>query len=92
MNSNEKINPANIPSRRKFVYGAGAFTVMAAVAAVIKFPFSSLKNVITGKPEIKSKTITMLTQDGKLVQVDEAAITSCRRKVNKNELLNWIRK
>ena len=92
MNSNEKITPANIPSRRKFVWTAGAFTLVTAIAAAVKFPFSSLKNVISGKPEIKSKTITMLTQDGKLVQVDEALINSCRRKVNKNELLTWIKK
>jgi len=92
MDNNEEITPASVPSRRKFVYGLGAFTMMAAVAAVVKFPFSSLKNAFAGKPAIKSKTITMLTQDGKLVQVDEAAINSCRRKVNKNELLNWIKK
>jgi len=92
MNSNEKITPANLPSRRKFVWRVGAFTLVTAVAGAVKFPFLSLKNVITGKPAVKNKTITMLTQDGKLVQVDEALITSCRRKVNKNELLNWIKK
>jgi hypothetical protein len=92
MNSNEKITPANLPSRRKFVWRVGAFTLVTAVAAAVKFPFLSLKNVITGKPGVKSKTITMLTQDGKLVQVDEALITSCRRKANNNELLNWIKK
>jgi hypothetical protein len=92
MNNNEKITSANLPSRRKFVWKIGAFTLVTAIAAAVKFPFSSIKNVITGKPENKSKTITMLTQDGKLVQVDEASITSCRRKVNKNELLNWIKK
>jgi len=92
MNSNEKITPANLPSRRKFVWKVGAFTLVTAVAAAVKFPFSSLRNVIAGKPEVKGKTITMLTQDGKLVQVDEASITSCRRKVNNNELRNWIKK
>jgi len=92
MNSNEKITPANLPSRRKFVWRFGAFALVTAVAAAVKFPFLSQKNVVTGKPGSKSKTITMLTQDGKLVQVDEALINSCRRKVNNNELLNWIKK
>ncbi|MFI5138407.1 MAG: hypothetical protein ACHQIM_11335 [Sphingobacteriales bacterium] len=92
MNNNEKITPSTLPSRRKFVWKVGAFTLVTAFAAAVKFPFSSLKNVITGKSEIKGKTITMLTQDGKLVQVDDALINSCRRKVNKNELLNWIKK
>ena len=92
MNSDEKTAPANLPSRRKFVWGVGAFTLLAAVGAAAKFPFSTLKNVIAGKQERKNKTITMLTEDGRLVQVDETLITSCRRKVNKNELLNWIKK
>ena len=92
MNNNEKITPSNLPSRRKFVWKVGAFALVTGFAAAVKFPFSSLKNVITGKPEIKNKTITMLTQDGKLVQVNEALINSCRRKVNKNELLTWIKK
>ena len=90
MDSNEKIVPSNLPSRRKFVWGVGAFTLMAAV--ITKLPFSGVKNIFAGKPESKKKIITMLTQDGKLVQVDEAQINSCRRKVNKNELLNWIKK
>ncbi|HAL81356.1 MAG TPA: hypothetical protein DCO83_03260 [Mucilaginibacter sp.] len=92
MNNNEKITPSNLPTRRKFVWRVGAFALVTGFAATVKFPFSSLKNVITGKPQIKAKTITMLTQDGKLVQVNEALINSCRRKVNKNELLTWIKK
>jgi hypothetical protein len=92
MESNEKTGQAKIPSRRKFVLGLSAFTIMAAIGPALKFSFSSLKKVITGKSKIKGKTITMLTQDGKLVQVDEALITSCKRKVNNNELQNWIKK
>ena len=92
MDSNKEIAPANLPSRRKFVWGLGAFTLFAAVGAAARFPFSTVKNVFAGKQESKKKTITMLTEDGRLVQVDETLITSCRRKVNKNELLNWIKK
>jgi len=92
MNSNEEMTTANVPSRRKFVYGVGAFTMMAAVAAAIKHPFSLLKNAAPAKPESRGRMITMLTEDGKLVQVDETSIHSCRRKANKSELLNWIKK
>ncbi len=93
MNSNEKITPANLPSRRKFVWRVGAFALVTAVAAAVKFPFLSLKSSrVTGKPEIKKKTIKMLTQDGQLVEVDEALLTASRKKVTDNELLNWIKK
>ena len=92
MNSNEKITPENSSSRRKFVWGVGAFSLVAAVSAVIKFPFSSLKNVSAGKTANKSKTIKMLTQDGRLVEVDQSLITASRKKVTNNELLNWIKK
>jgi phage terminase large subunit-like protein len=92
MNSNEKITPSNPSSRRKFVWGVGAFSLVTAVSAVVKFPFSSVKNVFAGKTANKNKTIKMLTQDGRLVEVDQSLITANRKKVTNNELLNWIKK
>lgn len=87
---NNKTPTGNLPSRRKFIWNIGIFSVLAAVASSVKLPFSKLKSSNTEAPG--NKTITLLTQDGKLVQVNETQINSCSRKVNKTELQNWIKK
>ncbi|MDB5145509.1 MAG: hypothetical protein JWQ66_4222 [Mucilaginibacter sp.] len=92
MDTNEELNPATLPSRRKFFWGLSAFALLATAAAAARNPFSKVQNIFAGKPASKKKMVTMLTQDGTLVEVDELAITSCKRKINKNELLNWIKK
>lgn len=92
MHSNEEINDTNSPSRRKFVWITGTLSIMAAVAGVPKFPFSVSKNAADGKIAGKKKITTMLTQDGRLVQVNEALITSSRKKATNSELQNWIKK
>ncbi|WP_295654782.1 hypothetical protein [uncultured Mucilaginibacter sp.] len=93
MDSNDNINPKDPSSRRKFVLGVGAFSVFAAAAAVVGFPLSfkkSPKGAPTCQPE--SKKITMLTQDGQLVEIDQELITSAAKKVSNQELQNWIKK
>ena len=90
MNYNENITSESLPSRRKFVWQISAVALIAAVGTALKIPISALKKPKLIKPQ--NKTTTMLTQDGRLVQVNEASIVSCKRKANKNELLNWIKK
>ena len=68
-------------SRRKFL-GWGIAT--AAVLSVAKFVLPSAKE--------KKKTVTMLTQDGKLVEVDIAALPPKKKKITNQELQNWIGK
>ena len=66
-------------SRRKFIeWGIGA---LAAFSAIGLF-FSQKK----GK-----KTIKMLTQDGHLVEVDEALIKSTGKKVDNKEIHTWVK-
>ena len=66
-------------SRRKFVeWGLGA---LAAFSAIGLF-FSQKK---------KKKTVKMLTQDGHLVEVDEALVKSTGRKVNNKEIHTWVK-
>ena len=66
-------------SRRKFIeWGIGA---LAAFSAIGLF-FSQKK----GK-----KTIKMLTQDGHLVEVDEALIKSTGKKVDNKEIHAWVK-
>jgi hypothetical protein len=66
-------------SRRKFVeWGIGA---LAAFSAIGLF-FSQKK---------KKKIVKMLTQDGHLVEVDEALIKSTGKKVNNKEIHSWVK-
>jgi hypothetical protein len=66
-------------SRRKFIeWGTGA---LAAFFAIGLF-FSQKK---------KKKIVKMLTQDGRLVEVDEALIKSTGKKVNNKEIHSWVK-
>lgn len=66
-------------SRRRFIFWGVA---SAAVTSAIKFL----------NPGQKKETVKMLTQDGKLVEVDIAAIPKKKKKITDKELQNWIRK
>jgi len=66
-------------SRRKFIeWGIGA---LAAFSAIGLF-FSQKK---------KKKIVKMLTQDGHLVEVDEALIKSTGKKINNKEIHSWVK-
>ena len=66
-------------SRRKLIeWGIGA---LAAFSAIGLF-FSQKK---------KKKIVKMLTQDGHLVEVDEALVKSTGKKVNNKEIHSWVK-
>lgn len=67
-------------SRRKFI----AWGVASAAL------FSAIKFLRPSPP--KTETVKMLTQDGKLVEIDMAALPSKKKKITNNELQNWIKK
>jgi hypothetical protein len=92
MKSKEEITQTNSPTRRKFAVGIGILSLYTAASAIFRSPFSIKKNITVCKPDIKKKTIKMLTQDGRLVEVDEALLTASRKKVTDIELQNWIKK
>ncbi|HEY2581603.1 MAG TPA: hypothetical protein VGI43_07345 [Mucilaginibacter sp.] len=79
------------PSRRKFVWGAGILTALAAIAKVTGLPLFSKGKTIQNTVNAK-ETVKMLTQDGRLVEIDESLITADRRKVTNGELQHWIKK
>ncbi len=66
-------------SRRKFI---GWGIASAAVLSAVKFIL----------PSKKKETVKMLTQDGKLVEVDMAALPAKKKKITNKELQNWIGK
>lgn len=92
MDKNNKITPKELPSRRKFVLGVAILSAFAAVVAALRIPIASKKNVIACLPESKKKMVKMLTEDGRLVEIDESLITAKRKKISGNELQHWIKK
>ncbi|MFA5245315.1 MAG: hypothetical protein WC380_08435 [Pedobacter sp.] len=71
------------PSRKKFLLWSA---VVVASATVLKF--------FTGdeKKEKEKEVIKMLTQDGKLVEIDKELLMTSRKKVSNEELQQWIKK
>ena len=69
-------------SRKKFLLWSAA--ILSAVT-VLKF--------IPGNKEKKKNTVKMLTQDGKLVEVDaDKLYCGSRKKITDEQLKNWVNK
>ena len=92
MNHTGEIINKEASSRRKFVFGVAVLAAFAAIASAVRIPRGLKRNVIACAPESKNKMVKMLTQDGKLVEIDESLITVNRKKVSDAELLHWIKK
>jgi len=73
--------PDQSPSRKKFLWWGTA--ALAAVAGLRLFRF--------GQKKKKKETVKMLTQDGRLVEVDKTLVTSGNKKVTADELQQWIK-
>lgn len=76
--------------RRKFVFGFSTLAAFAAFGRVLGLPLFNKNNPKAVQDE-KKKTVKMLTQDGKLVEVD-ASLISSKRRISNTELRNWIKK
>lgn len=73
--------------RRKLI--AGLVTLSLFPLAKLGF-FSKKKDLISCAPE--SKTIKMLTQEGKLVEIDASIIKGTKEKITNAQLQTWIKK
>lgn len=89
MDSTEKKTVDNSPSRRRFVWGLGILSAFAAVMTATGIP-ALLKKA--GKTDKKKATVKMLTEDGRLVEVDQSLLTASRKKATNAELQHWIKK
>lgn len=76
MNSENKLQ-----TRKRFI---GLGITAAALLTTFRFFIPEKKK--------KIKTVTMLTQEGKLVEVNIAALPTKKKKISNKELQNWIRK
>ena len=76
-------------SRKKFlVWGAAVFTSLTAFKL-----FAGSKKPAPSTDGKKPATVKMLTQDGKLVEVDaEQLYCGKRKKITDEQLKNWVNK
>lgn len=68
-------------SRKKFLLWSAATLSSVSVLKFFKVPKKK-----------KTETVKMLTRDGKLVEVNIAAIPSKKKRITNKELQNWIKK
>ena len=69
-------------SRKKFV----------AWTAVIFSALGALKFFVHASPQKSRSTVKMLTQDGKLVEVDVSRLPSKRKKIKDEDVHSWIQR
>lgn len=69
------------PSRKKFLLWSA---VLLSSATLLKF--------LKGSRETKTETVKMLTQDGKLVEINKELLASSKHKISSEELQQWIKK
>lgn len=67
-------------NRRKFLF---AGLSLAALAAVLRF---------TKRPIEKKPTVKLLTQDGKLVEIDADKIPLVKQAATKKDIQGWVKK
>ena len=75
--------PDKTPSRKKFLLWSA---VLLGSATVLK--------LVTGKETKKkeSDTIKMLTEDGRLVEIDKNMLAAGSKKISDDEIKDWIKR
>jgi hypothetical protein len=76
------------PTRKKFLLWSA---VILSSATVLKFFTGSKKPKLIAEGKNKGK-VKMLTQDGKLVEIDKEMLVSGGKKISNEELQQWINK
>lgn len=72
--------PTKTPTRKKFLFLGAA--ILSSLAFFKIIPRTSKE---------KKETVKMLTQDGKLVEIDKSLIASSGEKINNKDLQEWIK-
>ena len=89
MKENEFVKP-EVKTRRKLLAGMGILSVFSLWKATGLF--FKKKHVIACDPPDEKKTMKVLSQDGKLVEVDISKIKILKGKISDQELQGWIKK
>jgi hypothetical protein len=80
--------PNKTNTRRKLIAGLGVLGLLP----ILKFmSFGKKNNVISCAPEINNTTMKMLTQDGRLVEVDISKIKGTKEKISNKQLQDWVK-
>jgi hypothetical protein len=79
--------PTNSTRKKFLLWGAAIFSSVT----VLKI-FSGSKKSNRSVDGENTGTVKMLTQDGKLVEVDKKLLASGSKKINDEELQQWINK
>jgi|GEM_PF-2012335 len=74
--------------RRRFMYGIGAIAALAGLRSL----FLPKKEVLSCGPAPMKKTHRMLTQDGTLVEVDDALLSQVRKRITDEELRSFVQR
>ena len=85
-----KENNSGLNDRRKLITGLGILSLLAPFASMAKAPF--IKKSIKEASKPISNKVKMLTQDGKLVEVDENFLSAIRQKASNEDVKSWIKK
>ena len=91
MNQPKITQPTEKDTRRKLLFGISLLSLFP----LLKFGnlFNKRKDVISCAPEATTKTVRMLTEDGRLVEVDIANIAgAAKEKISHEDLLTWVKK
>jgi hypothetical protein len=81
--------PKETNTRRKLLAGLGALSLFP----ILKFGLlAKKKEVISCAPDAKNQTLKMLTQDGRLVEVDMSKIKGTKEKISNKQLQDWVKK
>ena len=80
--------PTKLSTRKKFLLW-GAATISSIT--ILKF-VKGFKKPARSKAGEKTETVKMLTQEGRLVEIDKTLLTASSKKISNIELQQWIKK
>ncbi len=72
--------PTKSPTRKKFLFFGAA--ILSSLAFFKIFPKHKKQ---------KKETVKMLTQDGRLVEIDKTFLASSKKKIDNKELQEWVK-
>ena len=90
MEKENSTNSNDFKSRRNLITGIGLLSLLAPIASAANLPFIRKKIKEVEKPV--SNKVKFLTQDGKIVEVDQNFLSAIRQKATSEEVKSWIKK
>ncbi len=86
-----EINSKEKDSRRSVLFGIGILSLLPLLK--IGNIFSKKSNVISCAPETEKRTVKMLTEDGRLVEVEVSKMEGAsKEKISQKDLLVFVKK